>query len=327
MFLKYLNNPPLILNEDNILHDIRSVTGYKNRDNISRTAAYQQFFRAYPEIKWSFLASMVSRNAGWNMCDLEGFWLPRALSDDYRKTLFLTYERANWLIFDDAYPQLLLYHYSTKIGKPMFHLCRKFNISEYIEREWLFFWEHRDQERLMTALIVNEQNLIEQPVLQHPYYNNWVFKSFSFLFQDWLHFSTVLFPTMDGRLYGLSAYNFRNLDSRIELGKKLGSILFSKELYPHFLHFTVCTEHTGSRNDYEQYFPYKKTRETPFLRTVYPVINHHRNGTELWDTHRKIKKKWLIEQSVEKAELTRWYKSKQKQLEAGVAVFSLLMRK
>ncbi|MBM7692606.1 hypothetical protein JOC77_002036 [Peribacillus deserti] len=320
-------SPPLQINDDYILSSIRKVTEHKNKDNISRTAAYFEFFKAYSEIKWSFLASMVSRNAGWNMCDLEGIWLPKALSNEYRKILFLTYERANWLIFDDAFPQLLLYHYSTKLGRPLFHLGRKFNISKYIENEWLFFWKHRNEQRLLDALIINEQNLIQRPVIQHKMYKSLVFKSFSFLFQDWLHFSTVLFPTMDGTLYGLSAYNFRQLDSRIKLGKKLGSLLFSNELFPQFYQFSVSTEHTGSRIDYEQYFPYKKTRETPFLRTIYPVINHHRSSVELWDKHRKIKNKWLKpEKSPENAELTAWYKNKQKQLEAGVTIYRLLVK-
>ncbi|GAA3327359.1 hypothetical protein GCM10020331_066980 [Ectobacillus funiculus] len=49
----------------------------KNRDNISRTHAYKEYYLRNCEIRWSFLASMVSRNAGWNMTDLEGKYYPK----------------------------------------------------------------------------------------------------------------------------------------------------------------------------------------------------------------------------------------------------------
>ena len=45
------------------------------------------FFRKYPEIKWALLAGLVSRNAGWNMCDLEGEWLPHILTKRFRREL------------------------------------------------------------------------------------------------------------------------------------------------------------------------------------------------------------------------------------------------
>ncbi|WP_035323359.1 DUF2515 family protein [Peribacillus kribbensis] len=310
--------------EENIIRRVRELTDQYNLDNISRTAAYHRFFQAYPEIQWSFLAGMVSRNAGWNMGDLEGYWLPRVLTRQYRHLLFLTYERANWLIFDDAYPQLLLYHYSTKAGRPLFHLFRKFNISEFIEREWMRFWKHKEKKRLVYSLIINEQNLIQKPVIEEGYTSR-VFQSAAFLLQDWFHFSTVLFPTMDGRLYGVSTYHFKKLDARIEMGKRLAEILFSQTLFQEFHRFSQNVEHTGSRHDYERFFPYKKTRETPFLRAVYPAIQHSRGQGGAWEDKRKIKKKWY--KSLENSfnpELTGWYKDKQLQLQAGILVKRLV---
>ena len=122
------------------------------------------------EIQWSFLAHMVSRNAGWNMCDLEGSLFLHLLSKEKRKLFFLTYERANWLIFQDAYPQLLLYQYSTKKNKPMFHLLKYFQVSSFMEREWNYFWKHRDLQRLLFSLIINEQHVIHKPLICHSYY-------------------------------------------------------------------------------------------------------------------------------------------------------------
>lgn len=115
--------------ERQLIQHILQTTRKGNIDNISRTNCYESFYFRYQEIKWAFLAGLVSRNAGWNMCDLEGKSYSSLLTKQYRSYLFLTYERANWLIFQDAYPQLLLYHYSTKIGRPLFHLLPYFHVS------------------------------------------------------------------------------------------------------------------------------------------------------------------------------------------------------
>lgn len=91
---------------------IQELTAKLNKDNISRTNAYKRYFDRHPEIKWSLLASFVSRNAGWSMTDLKGRLFELGLTAFQQKWLFLAYERANWLIFSDAYPRLLLYHWS-----------------------------------------------------------------------------------------------------------------------------------------------------------------------------------------------------------------------
>ena len=304
--------------EMQLLYSIKVQTAKGNRDNISRTKAYEQFFNVYPEIQWSFLAGMVSRNAGWNMCDLEGIWFSHLLSSKYRLQLFLTYEEANWSIFQDAYPQLLLYHYSTKYGRPLFHLCHYFFITKFMTNQWKSFWKHRNHEKLVTALIINEQNIIEKPVIKK---QSFVFHSLLFLLQDWMHFSTVLFPTCNGKLYGSSVSHFRNIDERIKLGKKLANLLFSKELFPLFHEFSCRTEPTGARFDYEQYRKRPRYHETPMLRGVYPIIHHKAEKIEQWDSNKKIKKEWFLKPKWEEDPvLTDWYDHKQKQLHTAVMV-------
>jgi hypothetical protein len=304
--------------EMQLLYSIKVQTAKGNRDNISRTKAYEQFFNVHPEIQWSFLAGMVSRNAGWNMCDLEGIWFSHLLSSKYRLQLFLTYEEANWRIFQDAYPQLLLYHYSTKYGRPLFHLCHYFFITKFMTNQWKSFWKHRNHEKLVTALIINEQNIIEQPVIKK---QSFVFHSLLFLLQDWMHFRTVLFPTCNGELYGSSVSHFRNIDERINLGKKLANLLFSKELFPLFHEFSCRTEPTGARFDYEQYRKRPRYHETPMLRGVYPIIHHKAEKIEQWDSNKKIKKEWFIKPKWEEDPmLTDWYDYKQKQLHTAVMV-------
>ena len=311
--------------EAEVLRKIRQETHDKNLDNISRTRAYLDFYLDYPEMIWSFLASMVSRNGGYNMCDLEGEWFPKFLDPPIRQRLFLTYERANWLIFRDAYSQLLLYSYSTKKSSPMFHLLKFLDVSSFMEREWQMFWEHGDKKRLLTALIINEQNVIHNPVIKHPVYKKRVFNTLMFSFEDYLHFSTVLFPTCEGELYGASVNGFKSVSKRINLGKRLASILFDNRYYPLFLEFAMHTEHTASRHDYEQYFPSNKKRDTPFLRSTYPIIQHHFHEQGDWYKERGYHKKWFSQELNHRhpAHLTGWYKKKQKQLHALISLKEL----
>ncbi|MBP2241338.1 hypothetical protein J2Z40_001900 [Cytobacillus eiseniae] len=306
--------------EIQLINEIKDKTDKNNLDNISRTDAYFSYYNQNPEILWSFLASMVSRNAGWNMCDLKGALFPKLLKKNFRKKLFFTYERANWLIFSDAYPQLLLYQYSTKIKRPMFHLLKFFHVSTFMVREWKQFWRERNMQRLMIALIINEQNIIQKPVIKHPIYNSSIFQSPLFLFQDWFHFSAVLFPTCKGELFGASVNGFKSVSKRIDLGKRLAEILFNKGLYPSFYEFARKTVHTGSRYDYEHFFIHKPKRTTPFLRCAYPIINHHRHQLTDWSNSVRLKKTW-INSSVKHhhpIHLTKWYLDKQKQISKAV---------
>lgn len=298
---------------------IRLETSKNNLDNISRTSAYFSYFKKNPDILWSFLASMVSRNGGWNMCDLEGSIFPHLLEVQTRKQLFLTYERANWLIFHDVFPQLLINQYSREWNQPLFYLLPYFHVSSFMQKEWIRYWRENDRFRLMTALIINEQNVIQTPVIKHPVYNSKVFHSMIFSLQDWLHFSCVLFPTCGGELYGASVNGFRSLSKRIHLGKRLARILFHPRLFPYFYQFAETTPHTGSRFDYEQYFLTLKLakKETPFLRTTFPVMEHHIHVCEDWSLKRFVSPSWLYFPANHRhpIHLTDWYLEKKEQLQ------------
>ena len=317
----------LTLQDKQIIRQIQSITEQKNMDNISRTDAYFAFYKRNPEISWSFLASMVSRNGGWNMCDLKGSVFPQILSPNTINQLFSTYERANWLIFHDVYPQLLLYEYSTKQNKMLFHLLPYFHVSVFMQKEWEKFWREKNSLRLLTSLIINEQNVIQKPVIEHPVYRNKVFHSLIFSFQDWLHFSSVLFPTCGGEVYGASVSGFRRLSNRIYLGRQLAKILFDQRLFPYFLEFAEKTAHTGSRYDYEQYFksPNQK-RDTPFLRAAFPVVQHHRHQVEDWSLTRRVPFFWRYGRVTHKhpIHLTDWYLTKKDQLNGLVISKRLL---
>ncbi len=312
----------LTIQEQTIIRQILTETNKKNIDNITRTEAYFTYFKRNSNIIWSFLASMVSRNGGWNMCDLEGAVFPHLIDAKMRKQLFLTYERANWLIFQDAFPQLLLYQYSTKLNRPLFHLLPYFNVSAFMQKEWNRYWKENDQQRLTTAFIINEQNVIQIPVIEHPIYKKKVFNSMIFSFQDWLHFSCVLFPTCGGEVYGASVNGFKTLSKRINLGKRLASILFQPRLFPYFLEFAEKTPHTGSRYDYEQYFKIKTSRKTPLLRTSFPIIVHHQHEYQDWSKQRLVSPTWFYfpARHHHPTHLTDWYFEKSNQLQLLLAL-------
>ncbi|GAB4073607.1 DUF2515 domain-containing protein [Barrientosiimonas marina] len=274
------------------IHYIRSQTDKHNVDNIARTKAYQRFYAAFPEIKWAFLASMVSRNAGWNMTDL---WLSpfiAILSARQRWSMFMTYERSNWLIFADAYPQLLLYQLSIDTQQSLFHLLPAFQVSRYMQQEWEVFWQHQDAERLMLALIINEQNVIEHPVIKQDYFKYRVFLRPAYFLQDFFLLNAVLLPTASQHVYGAFVHDFTSINKRIEMGKTLASIVFHPQVYRPLLEFAQSVEHTGSRRDYERYCGIE-IEAAPLLRSVYPVIAHQDKWRRDWNKRKRVQAKWL----------------------------------
>lgn len=118
--------------EEQIVQEIRQKTQALNCNNVKRTMAYLEIFERNPELEWALLAHMVSRNAGWSMTDVKGDWCSRMLEDKEAEDYFRFLERANWLIFQDAYPQLLLYELCKKWKETRFHLLQSFLISGYV---------------------------------------------------------------------------------------------------------------------------------------------------------------------------------------------------
>nr|WP_205603801.1 DUF2515 family protein [Bacillus mesophilus] len=312
--------------ERNIVSHVKAYVTLQNKDNITRTNTYGRFYEKNNEIKWALLASMVSRNAGWNMCDLKGEWFPKVLSRELRQRLFLTYERANWLIFLDAFPQLYLYQLSKEFKRDLTYLLPFFHVSPFMSEIWKKFMREGNQDELLVSLIINEQNLIQRPVIEHPIYRKKVFHTWLFLLQDWLHFSVVLFPTKTGDLYGSSVSDFRKVQSRIQLGKRLASILFHPDYYNGIYNFSKTVSHTGSRHDYEQYVYKDKIKDTPELRSVFPVVYHHRHDYKGWNASGRHLCKWMepYDEPLKKVKINTWYKEKQRQLHTGICVDKLI---
>ncbi len=223
----------------------------RNVNNITRTRAYLDFYLRHPEIHWAFLGHMVSRNGGWNMTDLKGDFLTRLLSKKEQNSFFNFLERGNWLIFQDVYPQFLLYEESLKFNKPLFYLLSDLNVSIFMETIWNHFWKTHDTYIHCIALVVNEQSYLEKRVIQNSQYKKEVLNKFEFFLQDLLSFNHILFPYAGGKLKGQTVHQFESLHERILLGKRLYSVLFrNQDFYKQILEWAKRNPHTGSRKDY-----------------------------------------------------------------------------
>ncbi len=295
---------PLTQLDRRLVAEIRKKTSKVNRNNVTRTKAYFDFYKRHPEIHWSFLAHLVSRNGGWNMTDLKGSILKEVLSNDAQNDFFSFLERANALIFHDAYPQLLLYEASKKRNKNLFYLLPKLHVSRFMRPFWNEFFEHKKSQLLTVALIINEQHYIEKRVVQHPSYKEKVLNNIIFKLQDVLQFTYVLFPFVTSknqtRLAGVTVSDFANIRHRIEIGKKLYCLLFGIEnLYNDISKFTLKMQHTGSRNDYWTNMftknsheklnmtslscrPKKPIAHSPILVDVWQDVSHTFTDNEDW---------------------------------------------
>lgn len=233
---------------------IRGQTMERNKNNVTRTQAYLDFYFLHPEIHWAFLGHMVSRNGGWNMTDLKGELLSGLLSREEKQSFFSFLERGNWLIFQDVYPQFLLYQESLRQNRPLFHLVSQFHVSLFMEAVWNEFWRQRNAYTLTIALIINEQNYLEKRVVQNPRYQEKVMKTFEFKLQDYFSFNQILFPYRESgrvRLAGRTLHRFGSLHDRIMLGKRLYKILFhDHERLRQVEKWAGARPHTGSRKDY-----------------------------------------------------------------------------
>lgn len=248
------SKPQLTQTESQLIQSILKETSLHNRDNLTRTKAYLNFFKENKEIHWSFLAHLVSRNAGWTMTDLKGEYYPTLLLQPQREAFFSFLERGNWLIFQDAFPQLLLYQHSKTQSKPLFHLLPHLHVSTFMQVIWKWYWKSKDSMLLTIALVINEQNYIESRIIQNHYFKGNVLQTPTFKIQDLLNTNTILFPMNGDRklvLTGATVHHFSELSERIKLGKHLYQLLFSDDNRLHaILKWALKQHHTGSRKDY-----------------------------------------------------------------------------
>ncbi|WLD91685.1 DUF2515 family protein [Alkalihalobacillus sp. AL-G] len=252
---KHLNESHLTSDEQRLVDTINNKTNTLNLNNVTRTQSYIEFYLDHPEIQWALLGHLVSRNGGWNMTDLKGEYLSKLLSEKEQDDFFMFLERGNWLIFQDVYPQFLLYEESLKSNRPLFHLLPYLQVSAFMEPVWNYFWCFGDRYTLAIALVINEQSYLEQRVMKNKQFKSNVIESIEFSLQDLLSLNHILFPVFamfaKTRLVGQSLHYFTSLHERILLGKRLYSVLFDdEERLRNILNWAKRNPHTGSRKDY-----------------------------------------------------------------------------
>ena len=137
----------------------------RNRDNVARTESYLELY-AYtvanpPDLPWLLMAHLVSRNAGYWMSDLAARIERKPEEASGLENLFLLLERANFLIFHDAW-----YHV-------LHHLMRRAldfdRVPRFMREAWARHATDPSREReLVLDLVTNEQNYIEHRVVHAP---------------------------------------------------------------------------------------------------------------------------------------------------------------
>ncbi|GAA4701802.1 DUF2515 family protein [Brevibacillus fulvus] len=279
----------LTLEQIDLVSELRYQTTIANRNNVTRTAAYLRFYLAHPEVDWALLAHLVSRNGGWNMTDLRGEWLPRIMSEEEIESFFLFLERSNWLIFHDAYPQLLLYAEAKKQGEDLFHLLPSLGVSRFMVPLWQQFWQKREPRPLTHGLIINEQQYIQQRVVRQPYFQRRVLETFKFQAQSLLSLNQVLFPYKQHptdatfSIVGTVVHHFPLVEKRIEVGKALYRLLFgNRDRLEKIIAWAKRIPHTGSRADYWPHIfsPYQKSSNQNYQARL--------NGTRLLPGRAKL---------------------------------------
>ncbi|MGG6310178.1 DUF2515 family protein [Paenibacillus macerans] len=244
--------------------EIAEETRRAGASNVSRTEAYLSCYQAYPELHWAFLAHMVSRNAGWNMTDLHSSRMADAIDAEEKRLTYRFLERSNALIFQDAYPQLLLYMKSRELGSGRFHLLPYFHVSRFMRPFWERFWIDRGSALLTVGLIINEQNYIEKRVVRHPFFQKNVTGKMNFHLFSLAGLNQVVFPLLEQaadegkeagwvvrRLAGRTVSDFASLPARIALGKSLYAMLMGyRAVRDGAERFAASVPHSGSRADY-----------------------------------------------------------------------------
>lgn len=263
---------------------IREQTAKLNRNNVTRTQAYLHFYQEHEEIHWALLAHLVSRNGGWNMTDLRGEWLPFLMDESSIQSYFWFLERCNWLIFHDAYAQLLLYAEMKRTKRDLTSLLAPLGVSTFMRVFWQAFLTTQDSAKLTKALIVNEQQYIEQRVVQKPITVHRIFSTLTFFTQSWFSLTQILFPYKEHptdkrlQLVGMTVHDFPSLSARIAIGKALYELLYKNTVRLNSIRqFAFRIPHTGSRADY---WPHLFTPVKPSSVNYEHVYRLRLNGDE-----------------------------------------------
>lgn len=164
------------------------------------------------------------------MTDLKSSAMTHLLDRAERQKFFLFLERANSAIFADAFSQLFLYEHSKQKELPLRRYLPVFRISRFMAPIWESFIEEPHSSLLTTALIINEQRMLQERVLKRTRHGG-ILRRLDFQLQEYLGFMKVIFPYANKQnglhsLTGLTVERFADPKQRIETGKSLYELLF-----------------------------------------------------------------------------------------------------
>jgi hypothetical protein len=321
------------------IDEIKNRRDRHNHNNITRTTYYLEYYFRHPEVPWTLLAAGTSRNAGYQMSDLVRFHIYQensGLAGEFIpfRHLFAFLEAGNFLIFHDVAPSLIVYEWAkvTKatIGeknaafKQLEHL--DIDADPFIIERWQSFFDyaraqgyHTDVElaartwpsdakirKHSFALIVNEQNQIEDRLVQDP---NRYFRSIGGASIDVVKFIKLLnclelthlvYPratsvnTDAHKLMMYTVGDFSSLDRRIRTGHDLYVGLFGrtsqandpavKQKRGEMINWVIGRGrmHHGTRMDYAPsvYDMDRNSAFLPFGMTFSPPLDRVNGGEE-----------------------------------------------
>lgn len=252
----------------------------RNVDNVARTDSYLELYawtRADGrDLPWVLMAHLVSRNAGYLMTDLartlDGRQVEPSLADAMR-TLFLLLERANYLIFLDAWHHVL-HHLGGRtdaLAPPrtpafMVDAWRRYEADAPAPPAALPAALER---RIVLELVHNEQHLIEHRAVHHPH----LAAGLRLLAlveasgrEKPLHFALDDAPA-------ITVAGFAQVARRIDAGRRIfDDVIADRGRRDALYAWARATPHTGSRDVYGG-------KPGPTLRQAWPVATVR----ALWD--------------------------------------------
>lgn len=235
----------------------------RNHDNVARTDSYLELYSMTCErgadFPWLLLAHLVSRNAGYMMTAVA-----RSIDDERRgfsiealEQLFLFLERANYLIFYDAWHHVLMHLLgrTCELQPPRVssHMCAAY------QRHGAAVESAEAERALVVDLVTNEQNLIEHRVVHHARFEAAL--ALVTFFEAVGADRSLVFGETDSQV---RVRRFERLERRIDAGMRMFDTMLADRSKRRTLHrWATGHPHTGSRSDYGG-------RTGPPLRDVWP---------------------------------------------------------
>lgn len=243
--------------------------GERNRDNVTRTASYLELYawtREHgPDLPWLLMAHLVSRNGGYNMTDVAA-GLGRddgPFGHEAQLEMFGMLERANFLIFHDAWHHVLmaLMGRSASLGPPRtpVYVCGAWARYEGARAAACGVVTPAAERQLVRDLVTNEQNLIERRVVRAPRFAK-ALAVIGFV-ESMGRERPLVLPCTDAKI---TVGGFGSLDRRIAAGWRIfDEVLADREGREAMFRWAMDHPHTGSRAVYGG-------RPTPTVREAWP---------------------------------------------------------